>query len=873
MLRNTVITILAHVDAGKTTLTESVLLACGVIRKSGRVDHRDTFLDTDAQERSRGITIYAKPAMFTWKGTPFTAIDTPGHTDFAGETERALNAADAAILLVSAPDGVQGHTLTLWKLLETYNVPTFVYVNKMDMPGTDKTKTLTELKARLSPLICDADSEELYETSALINDAALEKYLESGEKQDGVIADAVNARKAFPCVFGSALRHENTDRLLDAVREYARPCADGGLLSARVFKIARDLKGEKLAFVKVTGGTLRVRTQISIRSRMGDAGEEQKVTSIRFYSGEKYTQADAALAGSVCALTGLKNVLAGDAIGDAVLSAPPGIEPVFSYTVRLPEDCDPHTALAAFRELEEEDPLLHVHWEARSQRISVRVMGDVSLEVLTRVLADRYSLAVSFEAGTILYRETVAAPARGCGHYEPLRHYAEVHLLIEPAPRGSGIHVKSAVSTDELDLSWQRLIFTHLTERQFAGVLTGSPLTDVTFTLAAGRAHIKHTEGGDFRQAVYRAVRQGLMGAQNVLLEPWYKLTLALPDECAGRAMTDITRMGGRFEPPVSENGETQLTAYAPVRTANGYQRELMAYAKGHARMTLDVYGYEPCAEQDAIVSALGYDPERDTDNPADSVFCSHGAGTLVKWNEAPAHMHLKPWETQRDDKPAEPAPKPPRGSFDMDKELLAIFERTYGKTERKLFDKRPERAEKPAPQVKVIDIPERPEYLLVDGYNIIFAWEELRHTDIENARILLADILDNYAAHRGIKAVLVFDAYRVKPNSGAREQYGNIEVVYTKQAQTADSYIERLAHDLSSSYRVRVATGDSLEQISVLGSGALRMSADELRREIEASGDEIRRFLSKLSSGRGAVSVGRALADAVKKTLEGSDV
>ncbi len=866
MARNIVLGILAHVDAGKTTLTESVLLKSGAIRKAGRVDHRDTFLDTDVQERERGITIYAKNAMFTWKDIPFTLIDTPGHSDLAGEAERVLSVLDAAVLLVSAPDGVQGHTLTLWRLLESYRVPTFIFINKMDMPGTDKAQVMREIKRRLSPQAAETNTEDFTETAAMVSDEATGAYLESGFLPEEAVQQAFAQRLLFPCVFGSALRHEGIDALLDTVSRCACSRAADGDFSARIYKIARDKNGEKLAFLKVTGGELRVRTPIRRHVSSGDEGIEEKVSSIRFYSGEKYTVADLAPAGSICAVTGLKSALAGDVLGAEEQVKRPVLEPVFTYRALPAEGIDPHTALSAFRTLEEEDPLLRVRWNEALAEIRVQVMGDVSLEILTRVLHDRFGLEIRFDTGSILYKETVAAPVNGYGHYEPLRHYAEVHLRIEPAPRGSGIRVKSEVPVDELALNWQRLIFTHLTEKQHRGVLTGSFLTDVTFVLTAGRAHLKHTEGGDFRQATYRAVRQGLMNAQSVLLEPWYRMKISLPDACAGRAMSDIDRMGGRFDPPESAGGETALTACAPVRKAAGYQRELNAYSRGLGRMSLEVSGYEPCPDQDAIVSSIGYDPERDPDEPADSVFCSHGAGTLASWREAPRHMHI-PVERERTEET--PVPKTRGRSSDTDEALMEIFERTYGKISPRSFETRKPPARHVSSEVKVIDIPKRPEYLLVDGYNVIHAWQELEKAasgDLDLSRRMLGDILDNYAATRDVHVILVFDAYKVRRGQGSSETYGNIEIVYTREAQTADSYIEKLAHELSSLNRVRVATSDGLEQLIILGGGALRMSAAELKNEIDASNTELRRILERLNLGRKGVSVEGALADAVRK-------
>lgn len=863
MERNRVLGILAHVDAGKTTLSESILLKSGSIRKAGRVDHRDTFLDTDVQERQRGITIYAKPAMFEWNGIPFTAIDTPGHTDLASETERALSVLDAAVLLISAPDGIQGHTRTLWKLLETYRVPVFLFFNKMDMPGADKKSLMKAVREQLSCRCAEAGTPEFLENAAENSEEALETYLDSGLVTDETVTAAVCSRQLFPCLFGSALHHEGVEELLNAVSRFTRPCQDNGELCGRVFKVSRDARGERLAFIKITGGALHVRAPILTGTSLNAETEEQKVSSIRLYSGEKYTQVDSIPAGSVAAVTGLKNVVAGDFIGADGGTVKSVLDPVFSYRVILPAEADVHTVLGYFKQLEEEDPMLKVGFSAAHKEITVRVMGNVALEILARVMKDRFGLEVAFDSGSIVYRETVAQSVCGMGHYEPLRHYAEVHIRIDPAVRGSGVRVRSEVSTDDLELSWQRLIFTHLLEKKHTGVLTGSPLTDVTFTLTAGRAHLKHTEGGDFRQATYRAVRQGLMNAECILLEPWYRMQLTLPQDCAGRAMTDITRMGGSFEAPANTEDEVIITAAVPVRTCAGYQRELQSYSRGLGRMTLEVSGYEPCPDQEEIVRQIGYDPERDTDNPAGSVFCSHGAGTLVDWREAPAWMHLHPEQPERpgDDRTGPSGQRSSRSATDA--ELMAIFERTYGKQEQKLNDNRAVQPRRELPKVSVIDIPKRPEYLLVDGYNIIFSWPELKSRSIESARRLLTDILDNYAAHRDLRLILVFDAYKVERNPGHTENYGNIRIVYTKEAQTADSYIEKLAYELSDLNRVRVATSDGLEQLIILGGGALRMSASELRREIEQSDEEIRRILERYNDGRAGQNIGSAMRKA----------
>ena len=862
--------IMAHVDAGKTTLTEALLFASESIRKLGRVDHRDTFLDTDVQERERGITIYSKTARIETKQGEITLIDTPGHTDFAGEAERVLSVLDAAILLVSAPDGVQGHTLTLWRMLQNMQVPVVIFVNKMDMPGMDGEKVLADIRKNLSPVCCAVQSEAYFETAAETDEKAMETYFETGSVDRSVIKRAVSERKLFPVLFGSALRLQNTKELLDYIFETLDPKPHSDTFSARVYKIARDNRGERMALCKITGGELSVRS--SVYCYCGDGKTEEKVSALRLYNGEKFTAVDKVTAGDVCAVLGLKKVIAGDTLGSEDRHIEGTLESVFRYRVLTDPPADPHTVLGFLKILEEEDPLLKVSYNERRREVDVSVMGDVQLEILKRVLHDRFGLNASFTDGSIIYKETIRGSVEGVGHYEPLRHYAEVHLLIEEAPRGSGITIKSAVSVDDLALNWQRLIFTHIAERRHAGVLTGSPLTDVKITLTAGRDHLKHTEGGDFRQATYRAIRQGLMSADCMLLEPWYRMEIHLPDEFAGRCMTDITRMGGSFENPLSINGETRLIVSAPVRKLKDYPRELMAYSRGRATVTMNVKGYEKCPDQDEIVAAIGYDPERDLENPSSSVFCSHGAGTEVKWNEAPAWMHLPLLKDKREEAEGEKVVRSSFGSAIDDKQLMAIFERTYGKVERKLFDTKEIRHEAPAPTATVIDIPKRPEYLLVDGYNVIFSWDELKKIaagSIEMARDALTNLLDNYAAHRDIRVILVFDAYKVKRNPGSNEKTGCVDIVYTREAQTADSYIERLTYELSKMNVVRVATGDGPEQLIILGNGAFRMTTKELREEISLSEKEINALLEKINAHKPLRGIETALADAVKKRME----
>ena len=860
--------ILAHVDAGKTTLSEAILYQSGRLRRLGRVDHRDAFLDTDAQERERGITIFSKQAEFEWKKRPVTLMDTPGHVDFSGETERVLGVLDCAILVISGADGVQGHTLTLWKLLKKYNLPVFLFVNKMDQPGTDKKALLASLRERFGAECADTASESFLEDAAGNDENAISEFLETGTLSLKTISGLVEARKLFPCRFGSALKLDGVDALLDSVCAFMGEKEYPDEFSARVYKIARDAQGARLTYLKVTGGTLRVRALLS-----GGGSEspwEEKISQIRFYSGVKFNPADEAPAGAICAVTGLTQTKCGEGLGAEAASPAPALEPVFHYQVILPPDADPHNALSRLKTLEEEDPLLRVAWNARLKEIRVQLMGEVQLEILKRALLDRFGLNVDFGEGGILYKETISTSVEGVGHYEPLRHYAEVHLLMEPAPRGKGIRISSACSEDDLERNWQRLIFTHLLEKQHVGVLTGSPITDIDITLLAGRAHLKHTEGGDFREATYRAVRQGLMCAKSVLLEPWYDIQLVIPSECVGRAINDITQMGGKFDPPETAGEETVIIGAVPVRDARSYAREVAIYTRGRGRLTCSVRGYDVCRDPEKVISEIGYDWERDTANSPDSVFCSHGAGVLVKWNEAPSRMHIQTgaFAPVKNDIPE--LPRPVRQDADeQEKQLMAIFERTYGQIKPRSFDPRAA-----APAVKTFESvePPRPEYLLVDGYNIINAWDDLRETaqtDLEGARRALMDILSNYQGFQSARVILVFDAYRVPMNPGSVEKYDKIDVVYTKEAETADSYIEKATYEISKRNRVRVATSDGMEQLIILGNGALRVPATEFRKEIESAKVEINKILAENNRRKNGRAVERALADAQRRKLE----
>ena len=745
----------------------------------------------------------------------------------------------------------------------------------MDQPGTDRLKLLTELRSRFSDGCADASSSDFCEQAAILDEGALNAFLETGSLSDDTLSRLFRERRLFPCFFGAALKTEGVDALMDGIVRFAPRKRYPQEFAARVYKIARDPQGARLTYLKITGGTLRVRSTVTNRREdlPPERVWEEKVNQIRFYSGAKFRAADEAPAGSVCAVTGLSFTRSGDGLGAEADAEAPSLEPVFHYRVELPDGFDPHTALKNLRALEEEDPLLRVQWNEIHKEIHVQLMGEVQLEILRRQLHDRFQMDVAFGEGSILYRETILNPVEGVGHYEPLRHYAEVHLILEPGPRGSGIRIASVCPEDDLERNWQRLIFTHLLEKRHLGVLTGSPITDMKITLLAGRAHLKHTEGGDFRQATYRAVRQGLMCARSALLEPWYDIQLELPGECVGRAMSDITSMGGRFDPPESIGDETVVTGSVPVKEARGYAREVAAYTRGRGRLTMTVRGYDVCRDAEKVIAEIGYDCERDTDNPADSVFCSHGAGVTVKWNEAPARMHIQTGAFAPI-KPAEEAParREQAPTDEQDRQLMAIFERTYGQIKPRAFDLRPPR---PADSqtVRAETAPPAPEYLLVDGYNIINAWDDLKEiarTDLEGARRTLMDIMSNYQGFRAFRIILVFDAYKVPGNPGTVEKYDNIDIVYTKEAETADSYIEKATYEIGKRYRVRVATSDGLEQLIILGNGALRVPASEFRKEIEGAQVEIARFLAdnnRLKNGR---AVERALADAQKKRMEG---
>lgn len=888
-MKKLVVGILAHVDSGKTTLSESMLYTAGKIRKLGRVDHKDAYLDTDAQERERGITIFSKQAIFTYDGMEITLLDTPGHVDFSAEMERTLQVLDYAILVINGMDGVQSHTDTLWKLLKRYEIPTFIFVNKMDMEGTDKDAVFQNIRKKLDGDCVDFSSGDRDEQIAMADERLLDTYLDSGMVEVEDIIEAILDRKIFPCFWGSALKLSGVQELLDAMNTYMVMPAYNAEFGGRIFKISRDAKGERLTYMKVTGGSLKCREQIE--------GTEGKVNQIRIYSGARYETVEEASAGTVCAVTGLGETSAGQGVGCEQENVFAGLEPVLSYKVSYPEDKDAVVVLRDIRQLEEEEPELHVEFAQETGEIFVKVMGQVQLQVLTQIIKDRFGYLISFGMGRIIYKETLAEPVMGVGHFEPLRHYAEVHLLMEPLEPGSGMQFDTICSEDVLDKNWQRLILTHLEEKEYRGVLTGAPITDMKITVTAGRAHQKHTEGGDFRQATYRAVRQGLMMGECRLLEPVYAFRLEIPTEMTGRAMNDITRMHGRFAQPEIEGEMSILTGTAPVATMQEYQQDVTAYTRGQGKLSCTLQGYEPCHNEDEVLAASTYDPELDMANPASSVFCAHGAGYIVDWYDVYDMMHVKedlgfalagmedvlrnitsePTEADEDNRKRMARERQDAGAPVYDeKELEDIFVRTYGSNSREnaaynkagfnrhnksvseadwYVKKAAEHgksktvgAQTPSVGSKTADTGiARPgayrkqkgekEYLLVDGYNVIFAWDDLKAlaaVNIDSARDKLIDVMSNYQGYVGCELILVFDAYKVKQNPGSITKHGNIHVVYTKEAETADMYIEKTTHELGRKYKVTVASSDGLEQLIIMGQGALRMSSRGLREEVE---------------------------------------
>ena len=860
--------ILAHVDAGKTTLSESMLYLSGTVRKLGRVDHKDAFLDTYALERDRGITIFSKQAVFSLGNKKVNLLDTPGHVDFSAEMERTLQVLDYAVLVISGADGVQGHTETLWKLLKLYDIPTFIFINKMDQQGTDKAALLLELKERLDEGCIAFDREESTETLeelAMTDEKVLDYFMEHESIRKEDICRLIKERRVFPCYFGSALKLEGVQELLCGFERYMEPYTGTEEFGAKVFKISRDDKGERLTFLKVTGGKLVVKMPVNL------VDKEEKVNQIRIYSGAKYETVSEVESGGVCAVTGLVSSYIGQGFGVEKGTAAPFLEPVLTYQMILPDGADTTKVLRELKQLEEEEPLLNIVWNPALEEIHVQLMGEVQTEILKTMIAERFHLDVEFGTGKIVYKETIKNPVVGVGHYEPLRHYAEVHLKMEPLEAGSGLVFDADCSEDVLDRNWQRLILTHLQEREHPGVLTGSPITDMKITIVAGRAHLKHTEGGDFRQATYRAVRQGLKSAESILLEPWYSFVLEVPSDQVGRAMSDIGQMNGSFEGPEAEDkqGMVRLTGTVPASEMRDYQRKVWAYTKGRGRITFTLKGYEPCHNAEEVVEQIGYDSERDIDNPTGSVFCAHGAGFLVKWDEVPEYMHIKEdFLSEESDEISEEEQtitgnarfgnSSYSSGYGDDPELLAIMEREFGSKQKerdRYSGYRKQTVSAPMPRKTVIkDTEPKKEYLLVDGYNVIFAWEELNElakASIDAARNKLMDILSNYQGFTGCTLILVFDAYKVKGSQGEVQKYHNIYVVYTKEAETADQYIEKTTHEIGRKYKVTVATSDALEQVIVMGQGAYRISARDFYEEVERTEKQIREINEKQHGGK----------------------
>ena len=828
--------LLAHVDAGKTTLSEALLYTSGVRRTLGRVDHKDAFLDTHALERARGITIFSKQALLCTDSLDITLVDTPGHADFSAEAERTLPILDCAVLVISGTDGVQAHTMTLWKLLEKYHVPVVLFINKMDLPGAEQQKLLKQLKATLSEHCIDfGDEEALAENAALCDEALLDAYLETGIVTDANIRGLIEQRRLFPCCFGSALKLEGVQELLDILDRYGPRPLRSAEFGAKVYKISRDPQGNRLTWLKVTGGTLAVRSSLAYTNRQAEAFEE-KCVQLRLYSGEKFTAVDTACAGMLCAVTGLSATYAGQGLGAEPSSPSPVLEPVMTYRICLPKGCDPMTALPKLRQLEEEDPMLRILWDERLKQIHVQIMGKIQLEILHSLILERFSMDVTLESGRIYYKETIANTVEGVGHYEPLRHYAEVHLLMEPLKPGSGLVFDTLCSTDVLEAPFQHLVLGHLSEKSHLGVLTGAPITDMKISLLVGKAHLKHTEGGDFRQATYRAVRHGLMQAKSVLLEPWYDFVLTLPTEQIGRAITDIRAMSGEFDSPESSGSISTLKGIVPAAELGDYADQVAAYTQGRGLLQISLRGYAPCHNTDAVVASVGYDPVADLDNPPGSVFCAHGAGFYVPWEQVTQYMHLE--SGIKKEKPQIIT----RNLRSDDKELEAIMEREFGSIKRPTYTQPKNR---PAEE-KLTIRPLRQQYIIVDGYNIIFAWDDLaevaRH-DLDAARRGLLDTLSSYTGFKKCRMVVVFDGYKVKGNPGTKEQFHNLQVVYTAEGETADAYIEALVAQVGNHYNLKVATSDSLVQLSSLRSGVLRMSARELRQEVMDAHAEMRGY------------------------------
>ena len=860
-MKRLTIGILAHVDSGKTTLSEGLLYGAGMLRKLGRVDHGDAFLDTHALEKSRGITIFSKQARLLYGDCEFTLLDTPGHVDFSAEAERTLSVLDYALLVVSGSEGIQPHTETLFKLLCRYGVPTFVFINKMDISHLSRQELMGGLKRLGEGFIDfsdDVPKDEFYDGLAMCSEDMMEQYLDTGTVPADAIRQSIRQRQVFPCFFGSALKLEGIKELLAGLEEYTTEPPRGDEFGARIFKISDDPQGARLTHMKITSGCLKVKDVLH------GSGWAEKADQIRIYSGAKYQTVDQAPAGMVCAVTGLTAAHPGDGLGAEAGAPSPVLEPVLAYRAVLPEGVDAHKALSALRKLEDADPALHVAWNEGLQEIRVQLMGEVQLEIVQSLLKERFGLDIGFDQGGILYKETITSTVEGVGHYEPLRHYAEVHLLLQPLEAGGGLVFSTGCKEDELDKNWQRLILTHLKEKTHLGVLTGSPITDMSITLVAGKAHLKHTEGGDFRQATYRALRQGLMQAESRLLEPWYSFSLQVPQECVGRAMNDLQAMGASFDPPEQRQEDAVISGTAPVIKLQGYPAVLTGYTKGRGRLSCEGARYLPCHNSDEVIAAIGYDPESDTDNPADSVFCSHGAGHTVKWNAVFDNMHIPAVLRPKSEPEHEHAA--PILSRSDEEELIRIYERTYGP-----IRSNPIAAFRPSVSVQSqgFRLPEAtetgPEYLLVDGYNIIFAWDDLAaiaKEDMDLARSRLVNLMCNYRGLHRCEIILVFDAYRIKGNTGSVETVNNISVVYTKEAETADSYIERTTHELSKNYRVQVATSDRMEQLIIIGNGAMRISADAFRKEVDRTEAAMRELMAEKANGGQKLMEGKISRD-----------
>lgn len=846
--------ILAHVDSGKTTLSEAFLYATGKIRKLGRVDHKDAFLDNFDLEKQRGITIFSKQAELEYADTKITLLDTPGHVDFSAEMERTLQVLDYAVLVVSGSEGVQGHTETLWKLLNKYNIPTFIFVNKMDMPGTNKEFALTNIRNKFGDGVIDLSVEEKdMEAIAVCDEDVLEMYMESGEISDETIADLVYERKLFPCYFGSALKNEGIDKLLDGINRYSFEPVYHEEFGAKVFKIVKE-NGVRLTYMKITGGFIKVK---DILSGITDGNQwSEKINDIRVYSGEKFKSISEADAGCICAISGLNNTYPGQGLGFEMQSESPNLQPVLSYQIIIPENVNINQAYKMLKELEEEDPTLSLKWNEETKEIIANVMGPIQIQVLKHIIKERFNMDVEFGTGSILYKETINNIVEGVGHFEPLKHYAEVHLLMEPGQLGSGITFESNLNESLLSRNWQRLIMTHLAEKEHKGVLTGSPITDIHFTLVAGKAHLKHTEGGDFREATYRAIRQGLKKAESVLLEPYYNFTLKIPSENIGRAMTDIDQMSGNINQPETEGEMSVITGFAPAATIGDYINTVNEYTHGTGTLSLDYKGYGPCHNSEEIIAEKAYDSEADIANPTGSVFCSHGAGFVVPWDQVEQYMHVKTDSKNGEMYDIENVPvirsasNTYRDSYATDKELEEIFEKTFGPIKRKKYNEKKVRQYSENKQ-KVTHKKVLPQCLLVDGYNIVFAWDELKEiakTNIDGARDRLLDIMCNYQGYKGNTVIVVFDAYNVKKHAETVSKYHNIYVVYTKEAETADMYIAKTTHKLANKFQVTVATSDALEQLIIMGHGALRMSAFNFKEEVDNVNKAISEQINKTS-------------------------